>query len=72
MSRYVQTFKVKDGDKDKKNNLMFFRIDNGRLFGEHKVIWAKIYDLKIIELNGLLLYDGRCIKTKVRTYGDKF
>ena len=28
MSGYVKTFKVKDGDKDKNNNLMFFRIDD--------------------------------------------
>ena len=28
MSGYVKTFKVKDGDKDKNNNLMSFRIDD--------------------------------------------
>ena len=27
MSGYVKTFKVKDGDKDKDNKLMSFRID---------------------------------------------
>ena len=28
MSGYVKIFKVKDGDKDKNNNLMSFRIDD--------------------------------------------
>ena len=28
MSGYVNTFKVKDEDKDKNNKLMFFRIDD--------------------------------------------
>ena len=28
MSGYVKTFKVKDGDKDKNNNLVSFRIDD--------------------------------------------
>ena len=28
---YVKTFKVKDGDQDKSNKLMSFRIDNERL-----------------------------------------
>ena len=28
MSGYVKTFKVKDGDKDKNNKLMSFRIDD--------------------------------------------
>ena len=31
MNRYVKTFKVKDGDKDKHNKLMFFRIDDEKL-----------------------------------------
>ena len=39
MSGYVKTFKIKDGDKDKSNKLMSFRIDhesyqkNIKLFG---------------------------------------
>ena len=28
ISRYVKTFKVKEGDKDKNNNFMSFRIDD--------------------------------------------
>ena len=31
MSGYVKTFKVKDGDKDKNNKLMSFRIDDEKL-----------------------------------------
>ena len=31
MSGYVKTFKVKDGDNDKKKILMSFPIDNGKL-----------------------------------------
>ena len=31
MSGYVKTFKVKEGDKDKNNKLMFFRIDDETL-----------------------------------------
>ena len=30
MSGYVKTFKVKNGDKDKINKLMSFRVDNER------------------------------------------
>ena len=31
MSGYVNTFKVKDEDKDKNNKLMFFRIDDEKI-----------------------------------------
>ena len=31
ISGYIKTFKVKDEDKDKNNNLMSFCIDNERL-----------------------------------------
>ena len=46
MSGYVKTFKVKDGDKDKNNKLMSFRIDDEKLLGKYKAIWTKIEDLK--------------------------
>ena len=71
ISGYVKTFKAKDGDKDKTNKLMSFRIDNEKLLQKYKDIWTKIEDLKSIELNALLVYDDRYIKTKIRTYGDK-
>ena len=66
---YVKTFKVKDGDKDKK--LMSFCTDDEKLLENYKAIQTKIDDLTNIELNTLPVYDNRYIKTKIRTYGDK-
>ena len=57
MSGYIKTFKVKDGDKDKNNKLMFFRIDDEKLLEKYKTIWRKIEELKNIELNALPAYD---------------
>ena len=71
MSGYVKISKVKDGDKDKNNKLMLFRIDCEKLLGKYKAIWTKIEDFKNIELNALPVYDDRYIKTKTRTYDDK-
>ena len=67
-SGYVKIFKVKEGDKDKNNKLMFFGIDDEKLLGKYKTIWTKIEDLKNIELNAFSVYDDRYIKTKLRTY----
>ena len=39
MTGYVKTFKVKDGDKDKQNKLMSFRIDDEKLLERYKAIW---------------------------------
>ena len=50
---------------------MPFRIDDNKLLVKYKTIWAKIEDLKNIELNALPVYEGRFIKTIIRTYGDK-
>ena len=47
MSGYVKTFNVKEGDKDKSDKLMSFRIDDGKLLEKHKATWTKIEDLKI-------------------------
>ena len=38
MSGYVKTFKVKEGDKDKNNKLMSFRIDYEKLLEKCKAI----------------------------------
>ena len=38
MSGYVKTFKVKEGDKDKNNKIMFFCIDNEKLLEKYKAI----------------------------------
>ena len=46
MSRYVKTFKVKEGGKDKRNKLMSCRIDDEKLLEKYKAIWTKIEDLK--------------------------
>ena len=53
MSRYVKTFKVIDGYKDKNNKTMFFRIDDEKLLEKYKTIWTKIEDIVNIELNTL-------------------
>ena len=53
MNGYFKTFKVKDGDKDKNNNSISFRIDDEKLLEKYKAIWTKIEDLKNIELNAL-------------------
>ena len=71
MSGYVKTFKVRDGDNDKSNKLVFFRIDDKKLLEKCKAIWTEIEDLKNIELNSLPVYDDRYIQTKIITYGDK-
>ena len=67
ISGYVKTFKVKEGD----NKLIFFCINNEKLFEKYKAILTKIKDLKNIELNVLPVYHDRYIKTKIRTYSDK-
>ena len=48
MSGYVKKLKVKDGDKDKNNKLMSFRIDDEKLLEKYKIIWNKTEDLKNI------------------------
>ena len=55
---YVKIFKVKDGD-EYKNKFISFCIDDEKLFKKCKAIWAKIEDLKNIELNALPVYDVR-------------
>ena len=45
-SGYVKTFKVKEGEKDKNNKWMPFRIDNEKLLEKYKSIWTKIDDFE--------------------------
>ena len=45
---YAKTFKVKEGDKDKNNKLIFFYIDNEKLLKEFTAVWSKIESLKIL------------------------
>ena len=70
MSGHVQTFKVKDGDKNE-NKLMSFHIDDENFLEKHKTIWIKIEVLKNIEWNALPVYDDRYIKANIRTYSNK-
>ena len=46
-------------------------IGDDKLLEKYTTIWTKIENLKNIELNALLVYDDRYIKTKIRTYDDK-
>ena len=64
MSRYVNTFKIKDGDEDTNNELMSLHIDDEKLWEQYKTIWTKIEDLKNIKLNGLPVYDDRHAKQR--------
>ena len=72
MSEHVKIFKDKEIYKNKNNKLMSLRIDNEKLLKKYKIIWPKIEDLQNIELEATPFYDDRYIKTKIRTYGDKF
>ena len=56
MSGYVKTFKVKDGNKDKKSKLMSFRIDDENLLEKYKAISTKIENFKNVKLNALPVY----------------
>ena len=62
-SRYVKTFKVKDGDKDESNKLLSFRRDHKKLLEKYKIIWTKIEDLNV-ELNTFPAYNVDITKTK--------
>ena len=72
MSEHVKIFKDIEIYKNKNNKLMSLRIDNEKLLKKYKIIWPKIEDLQNIELEATPFYDDRYIKTKIRTYGDKF
>ena len=47
---------------------MSFLIDGDKLSEKYKTIWIKIKDLQNAEIGALPVYDGRYIKTKIRTY----
>ena len=68
MSGYENTFKIKDGSKDKNNKWMSFCVNDGNLLENYKAILTMTEDLKNIELNILPVYDDRYIKTKIKTY----
>ena len=58
-SGYVKTFQVKEGDKEKNNKLMSFRIDDEKLLEKYEAIWTKIEHLKNIKLCALPVYNDR-------------
>ena len=70
MTGYIETSKGKSGVKNKNNKLMSLLIDDYKLLEKYKNIWIKIEDLQNIELDALPVYDGRYIKTKIRTCSD--
>ena len=63
----MKTLKV----KERNNKIRSFRIDDKTPLEKYKAIWTKIEDLKSIKLNALPVYDYRCIKSKIRRFGDK-
>ena len=68
----VKAFKIKGEDKDKNNKLMSFCRDDENLLKKDEAIWTKIENLRNIELNAATVFNDRYMKTKIRTYGDKF
>ena len=48
------------------------QIDSDNLLENNKAIWIKTEDLKNTKWHALPVYDERCVKTKIGTYGDKF
>ena len=55
ISRYVKTFKVKDGKKDKSNNL-YFCIGEEKLLEKYKSNWTEDLRLKKKEILNWILY----------------
>ena len=68
MSGYVKAFEI----KDKNNKLMYFCKDDENLLEKNKTVGIKIEYLKSIELNALPVDNDRYIKTKIRTWHDRF
>ena len=71
ISGYVKTFKVKDGDKDKKNKLMSFCINYEKLLEKYNAIWTNIEDLINIKLNALPVYDEQ-YKNEYKQYKNQY
>ena len=46
ISRYIQIFKDKSGDKNKYDKFMSLCIDDDKLLEKYKTIWTKIEDFK--------------------------
>ena len=46
LQKTLNTFNLKDEDKNKNDKLMSFRIDDKKLLEKYKTIWTKAEDLK--------------------------
>ena len=66
LSGFFKKFKI----EDKNNKLISFCIDNKKLLEKYKVTLTKTEEPRKIELNSSV-YDDKCIKTELRTYGYK-
>ena len=64
-SGYLQTFKVKDGDKDKNNKFISLRIDDEKLLDKYRAIWTMVEDSKRLNL---LLHQSMDIYIYIYTY----
>ena len=64
MTGYFKKLKVKDRDEDENSKLMSLHIDEDKLLEKYKTTWAKIDNLKNIELNALPVNDDTYIKPK--------
>ena len=49
MSGYAKAFKVKDGEKDRNNKLMTFRIDDEKLLNNKKLFELRLKILKLLQ-----------------------
>ena len=49
MSGYIKTFKVKDGDKNKKNKLLSFCVDDEKLLKKIKAFMLRLNPCKILK-----------------------
>ena len=68
----MKAFKIKEEDKDKSNKLKSFCRDDEKHLKKKEAICTKIENLRNIELNAATVYNDRYMKTKIRTYSDKF
>ena len=55
----------------KNNKLMLSHIDDDKLLKKNKIIWTKIEGFLKIGLDALLVFNGRFLKIRVRTYYGK-
>ena len=47
---------------------MSFRVQDQKLLEKYKAIWTKIEDFKNIQIDIMIVYNDRYIKTKIKTF----